>query len=1693
MKRLLLAIGTFIALFFSCPKMQAQNQTVANGGPTTAITMPGTGCTYNWVNDTPGVGLPASGTGNISSFTTVNNGNSAVTATITTTPAAGGFAYVANSGDLSNSVSVIDIATNTVIKTIPVKADPIGVSVSPDGTRVYVTNQSSGDISVINTATNTVVTTIPTVTGANPTGIVVSPDGNTLYLTNYANNTLIVVNAITNTLITTIPVGANPYGLAISSDGSKLYTANLSDNTVSVISTATNALVGTIPVGETPNDVCLSTDGSLLYVTNVNSNTVSVVSTLTNTVLSTITVGTSPLCVTLSPDDKMLYVTNGRDNTVSVINTSTNVVISTINVGNDPVGESLSSDGSRLYVANAAGGANSVSVINTITNTLIATVAVGYGPESIGHFTTGGTGCVAAKFTITVKPSSTSSPAITAAAATGTISACVGTASASPQIQQFTVSGNNLTGNITAAAPTGFEVSLAAGGAYGSSVTIPETGGTANNTVVYVRSAASDPASPISGNVTLTSTGATTQTIAVTGTVNALPTVNKVADQIVNNGAPATAVNFTGMGNTFTWVNDTPGIGLAASGIGNIASFTAVNTGSSPVTATITATPSDASYAYIANDASNILSVINTQTNAVVATIPGLTSVYGVSASADGSRVYVTNAGSNTVSVINTATNTVVATITVGSVPHGVGVSPDGTTLYVANYGSNTVSVISTATNTVTATVAVGTNPQGLSVSPDGNYVYVANFESNTVSVINTATDAVTTVTVGTGPTGILVSPDGSRVYVTNKGDNTVSVINTLTNTVITTIVAGISPAGLALSPDGSRLYVSNYISSGTVTTINTGTNSVTATIGVGSFPYGISINQDGSMVFVTNISSNTVSVINTATNGVTGATVGTGANSVGNFITPGTSCAGIPVTFTIKVNPTTAQPAAISASPVTGTISACAGSASSSPQLQQFTVSGLGLLADITITAPPNFEISLSATGGYSSSLTLTQSGGMVNNTVIYVRSAASAPVGNLSGNITITSSGASTVSPGVTATINALPVLNIVSNQAFTNGTLTTGVTFTGTATNINWVNDTPGIGLASSGNGNIAPFTAINAGTSPVVAKITATPLPVGFAYIVNANSNDVSVVNTATNSIVITIPVGHDPQAVAVSPDGSKVYVANNNDNTIYVINTTTNAVTSIISVGVAPHGYPQGLSVNPDGSKLYIANEQSNQVAVVNTATNAIVSTIDVGIHPEGIAVSPDGTTIYVANNGDNTVSVINTGTNAVVSIIPVGNIPNEIAVSPDGNKVYVTSQTSIAVINAKTNLVTTTIQAPGGDLLGITINPDGNWVYVVNSGLNNVLVIDASTNSIASTIPVGYNPQGLSLTPDGSQLFVTKGNSNNVDVINTATGIVTRTIAVGSNPISMGNFILPTIGCPGAPVTFTITVDPSTVNPAAITATGSPSPLNTTYGTPSTSTIFTVSGSHISGGILVTPPTGFEVSTNDISFSSTVTVGSSGAIAATAVYIRLASSTPVGPYSGNIVLTSIGAATINVAMPASNVTPADLTITADNKSKIVGEANPVLTVTYVGFVNNDGPAQLTTQPAITTTALTASPVGQYPITVSGAISSNYNITFVQGTLTINPVPLMVVIPNTFTPNGDGVNDTWDIKNLEMYPNCTVQIYNRYGENVYTSNGGYGTPWNGTYKGAALPTSTYYYIINLKNGGKLLSGFVAIIK
>lgn len=86
----------------------------------------------------------------------------------------------------------------------------------------------------------------------------------------------------------------------------------------------------------------------------------------------------------------------------------------------------------------------------------------------------------------------------------------------------------------------------------------------------------------------------------------------------------------------------------------------------------------------------------------------------------------------------------------------------------------------------------------------------------------------------------------------------------------------------------------------------------------------------------------------------------------------------------------------------------------------------------------------------------------------------------------------------------------------------------------------------------------------------------------------------------------------------------------------------------------------------------------------------------------------------------------------------------------------------------------------------------------------------------------------------------------------------------------------------------------------------------------------------------------------------------------------------------------------------------------------------------------------------------------------------------------------ITVPPVFTPNGDGIGDTWVIENIEAYPQATVEIYDRYGKKVFENHGTI-EPWNGTNSGTLLPADTYYYYITFNDGTRATGGSVLLIR
>jgi YVTN family beta-propeller protein len=312
---------------------------------------------------------------------------------------------------------------------------------------------------------------------------------------------------------------------------------------------------------------------------------------------------------------------------------------------------------------------------------------------------------------------------------------------------------------------------------------------------------------------------------------------------------------------------------------------------------------------------------------------------------------------------------------------------------------------------------------------------------------------------------------------------------------------------------------------------------------------------------------------------------------------------------------------------------------------------------------------------------------------------------------------------------------------------------------------------------------------------------------FAYIANANDNNVSVVDIATNSVVGNpIPVGSRPVGVAVSPVGDRVYVSNLYDDSISVIDTKTNLVVDTIT-GL---GAVQQIVLNTAGTRLYTVG--GYYVYVIDTATNTLIGN-PIQITPPGasgcpisdgwLAINPAGTRLLVPTSDcyfggfsqSGAVSVVDLQSNTVLAGIPVERAPTGAVFSADGARAYVANAVSdsISVIDTASN----TVIGPSIALNRysfpetLAINPAGTRIYVANNESASVAVIDTATNTLlGNEIAVGNLPAGIAMNSTGSRIYVVNQSSNDISVIDASTNtVIGSPIAVGTNPVSLGNFV----------------------------------------------------------------------------------------------------------------------------------------------------------------------------------------------------------------------------------------------------------------------------------------------------------------
>ncbi|WP_207433512.1 PKD domain-containing protein [Sabulibacter ruber] len=167
---------------------------------------------------------------------------------------------------------------------------------------------------------------------------------------------------------------------------------------------------------------------------------------------------------------------------------------------------------------------------------------------------------------------------------------------------------------------------------------------------------------------------------------------------------------------------------------------------------------------------------------------------------------------------------------------------------------------------------------------------------------------------------------------------------------------------------------------------------------------------------------------------------------------------------------------------------------------------------------------------------------------------------------------------------------------------------------------------------------------------------------------------------------------------------------------------------------------------------------------------------------------------------------------------------------------------------------------------------------------------------------------------------------------------------------------------------------------------------------------------------------------------------------------------------------------VEVVPPAANAGP-DVTIIAGRSTQLIATGGVTYEWSPATGLSSTNTASTTATPKETTT---------YTVTVTSAEGCTS-----RDEVTVTVLP-QINIPNVLTINKDGINDDWEIQNIENYPNCRVEVFNRWGTKLFSSQG-YKTRWDGTYQGQPLPVAAYYYIIHLDKDEEPISGSITIIK
>ena len=1277
-------------------------------------------------------------------------------------------------------------------------------------------------------------------------------------------------------------------------------------------------------------------------------------------------------------------------------------------------------------------------------------------------------------------------PTITGAATAAAFTTTYGTASAA---QTFSVSGVNLTANIVATAPSGFEVS-SNGTTFGSTASFTQTSGSASGTL-SIRLAATALVGGSYDNLTiaLTSIGATTVNITTAASGNTVSPVN-----VTPTGLTANSKLYDG--NTTATLSGTPTLsGVIPADVANVilggtpvATFAsaAVGTGIA-VTVTGYTISGSAAGNYTLTQPTGLTADITAVASPVISSALTASATYGVASTtytitASETPTSFNATGLPTGLTVNTTTGEITGTPTVAPGSFNVTISAtniggtgSATLVYTITPKALTVTG-ATANNKVydrtTAATITGSTLVGIVGTDVVTVSNTGTFDTANAGTVKTVTSTQTlsgadaakyTLTV---PTGLTADITPKALTIGSAAAQNKNFDGNTTATITGTLTGVIAPDAVTLNLSGT--FASSAVGTGIVVTSTSTVTGADASNYSLTQPTGLTANI---ISVPTTLAAGDIAIVGYST---TGSAVDNFAILVLKDLNQGTvfyindnelatasstaftDLAEGEASFTVKTGQTI---------PAGTVIVLPWGSAAVSTTTYDWsTTSGAGLstgadelyiynAASITATTPTSFIYYAkigTALGAIPSSLTLgTTAINPTGNALRYKTAGAlytgcvaalQTAIGNTATNWNNTgaialaaSDWTFTVLPTCTPTIiggtttaaftatfgsvSAAQSFSVAGFNLTTNLTATAptgfevsndGITYGATATFTQTGGNASGtLRIRLAATAAVGSYNALNIVLSSTgAASVNITTPATGNVVNAAATPTITGAATTAAFTTTIgnasaaqTFPIsGADLTAniTATAPTGFEVSA----DGTTYATTATFVQTSGIASGTLSIRIAASAAAGTYNSQNIVLSSTGATAVNITTPASGNIVFTPttlaagDIAVIGYNTSGAPDNFAILVLKD-------LNAGTTFYIN-------DNEVTTAGDASFADLNElEASFTVKAGQTILAGTVIVLPWGGAAVSTTTYD--WSNTTGAGLgttNDELYV-YTASSITATTPTAfiyYAKIGTSVSaiPSGLTIGTTAIAPSGALLRYATTGALyvgcpaALLAAIGNTATNWNATGAATLA--SADWSFTVEAICKT-----IAATGTLSALTTTYGTASSETSFDVSGSSLTAGILVTPPTGFEVSlTSGSGFATSLTVGSAGTIPTTTVYVRLAATTTFGAYSGNIVLTSAGAPTVNVATASSTVNKLTITTSGAVASNKIYDRTTTATITGatpVGAIVADGIAIVGNGVFDTANAGTAIPVTT-ALTLTGSNISSYILTQPTG-LTAN--------------------------------------------------------------------------------------------